>query len=404
MSEYSYRAIDPAGRERRGRVSAGSDGEARTQLVRRRLYVVSIDPASDRGAPKASLLQRGGALSHRQLALFTRQLATLAQVCPLEEALRTAARQNDAVRARGVIEAIHGGVVEGLPLSEAMRREPRSFPPLYRAMVSAGEGSGQLGDVLERLAKLLERQAELRAKVLAAVAYPAVLALVAMIVVILLMVSVVPRIVEQFSTMEQELPLLTRLVMGASRFAANWWWAVALAVAACGVLVWMALKRDDVRLRADRLLLSLPLFGRLIRDLNAARMARTLASMVASRLPLVEGLQLTRDTVGNRALRAANGQMIEVVRGGGSLSGAMRASGLFPPLLVSMTASGETAGRLDTMLERAADHLDREFDKFTATALALLEPAIIVIMGVVVALIILAILLPILQLQSLTGF
>ena len=164
-----------------------------------------------------------------------------------------------------------------------------------------------------------------------------------------------------------------------------------------------ALRREPLRLRFDTFLLRTPFLGRLIRDLNAARLARTLSTMVSSRLPLLDGLRLTRDTVGNRALRLANDQMIDQVRSGGSLSGAMRASGVFPPLLVYLTASGESAGQLELMLERAADYLEREFDNFTTTALSLLEPLIIVVMGGVVAVIILSILLPILQLQNLAG-
>jgi general secretion pathway protein F len=163
------------------------------------------------------------------------------------------------------------------------------------------------------------------------------------------------------------------------------------------------LRQPAIRLAADRRLLRLPLIGRLLRDLNAARFARTLSTMVASRLPIIDGLRLVVPTINNRALRAATEDIMTSVRGGGSLSGAMRSSGVFPPLLVYLTASGESAGALDLMLERAADYLEREFDRFTATTMALIEPAIIIVMGVVVALIILSILLPILQLQQLTG-
>jgi len=174
-----------------------------------------------------------------------------------------------------------------------------------------------------------------------------------------------------------------------------------LGLAAFGL--WRALKVERFRYRFDSVLLRLPLLGRLIRDLHAARMARTLSTMVASRLPLMEGLSLTTQTVHNRVLRQASEEIVEAIRGGGSLSAALRRAGVFPPLLVYLTASGESAGRLDTMLERAADYLEREFDSFTSAALAMLEPVIIIAMGGIVAVIILSILLPILQLQSLTG-
>nr|HMS19933.1 type II secretion system F family protein [Sphingorhabdus sp.] len=201
----------------------------------------------------------------------------------------------------------------------------------------------------------------------------------------------------------QQLPTITRIVIGLSSFLASYWWAILLLIAVAAVTATAALRREDIRLRFDSFLLRLPFIGRLIRDLNAARLARTLSTMVSSRLPLLDGLRLTRDTVGNRALRVANDQMIEQVRTGGSLSGAMRTAGVFPPLLVYLTASGEGSGQLELMLERAADYLEREFDNFTTTALSLLEPLIIVAMGGIVAVIILSILLPILQLQNLAG-
>jgi general secretion pathway protein F len=234
-------------------------------------------------------------------------------------------------------------------------------------------------------------------------AYPAVLAVVSVLVVIALMIFVVPRMVEQFDTVGQKLPMLTRIIIGMSELMRDYWWVIAGVLALVAVLLWQCLANEALRLRMDRRLLRLPIAGRLIRDVHAANLARNLSTMVAARLPLVEGLALAKETVGNRALRAASGDIIEAVRGGGSLSRAMQASGLFPPLLVYLTASGESSGRLDTMLERAAEYLEREFDSKSATTIALLEPAVIVIMGVVVALIVLSVLLPILQLESLAA-
>ena len=405
MSDFAYVALDTAGRERRGSVRAESAEEARAKLGARRLFVVRVDAASGSAVPP--LLSRNligrRRLGAKQLTIFTRQLATLAMVSPLEEALRTIARQTEKEQVRNILMSVHGSVLEGRRLSEAMGRESASFPPLYRGMVSAGEGSGTLPVILERLADLLERQAQVRSKVLSAVAYPIVLAIVATFVVFALMVFVVPKVVEQFEDVGQTLPLLTRMVIGLSDFLASWWWALFLLLGLALFGAGRALRDEGLRLRADRALLRLPLFGRLLRDLHAARMARTLSTMVASRLPLLEGLRLTTQTVHNRALRQATGEIAESVRTGGSLSGALKKAGIFPPLLVYLAASGEASGRLDLMLERAADYLEREFDSFTATALALLEPAIIIVMGAVVALIVLSILLPILQLDTLAG-
>jgi general secretion pathway protein F len=406
MPDFAYVGLDTAGRERSGHVRADTKEAAREQLTQRRLYVVRIEPAVEgAGAP---LVSRTGLFSRRkmgvkQVTLFTRQLATLVTVSPLEEALRTVSRQAEREEVRRVLGNVHAGVVEGLRLSDAMAREGASFPPLYRAMVAAGEASGTLPQILERLANLMERQAQVRGKVLSTLAYPIILAIVASFVVFALMIFVVPKVVEQFQDIGQQLPLLTRMVIGVSHFLAAWWWALLLGLAV-GALLWVqALKDEGFRMKFDRFVLRLPLVGRLIRDLHAARMARTLSTMVASRLPLLEGLKLTTSTVHNRVLRAASAEIAETVRTGGSLSGALRKAGIFPPLLVYLAASGEASGKLDVMLERAADYLEREFDAFTTTALSLLEPAIIIVMGAVVALIVLSIVLPILQLDTLAG-
>lgn len=408
MPDFSYAAIDTAGRERRGRLSAADREAARAALLDRKLFPVRIDDARGGGNGEAvPLLQRNISfrrhLSAKQLTLFTRQIATLSQVAPLEEALRTIGRQSEQEHVRRILARVHAGVVEGRRLSEAMGLEPGSFPPLYRAMVSAGESSGTLPDILERLAGLQERQAVVRGKVLAAIAYPASLAVVATVVVISLMIFVVPKVVEQFEDMGQQLPLLTRIIIGLSDFLAGYWWLLLGLIGLGGFLMWRALQDEAFRLRFDTRLLTLPLIGRLLRDLHAARLARTLSTMVASKLPVIEGLALTARTVHNRRLRAASEEIVEAIREGGSLSAALRRSGVFPPLLVYMAAGGESSGRLDLMLERAADYLEREFDSFTATALSLLEPGIIILMGGIVAMIVLSILLPILQLDTLAG-
>ena len=407
MADFDYLVLDPAGRERRGQVAAATLEDARSRLGAKKFYVVSLEQATP-GASRTAPLMSFEALTRRRLSgkaltLFTRQLATLALVTPLEEALRTIGQQSEDEKVQAVLERVHAGVLEGRRLSDSMGREAKSFPPLYRAMVAAGESAGTLPEILERLADLQERQAAIRSKVTTALAYPIVLAFVASFVVMALMIWVVPKVVEQFDTVGQTLPLLTRIVMAISGFLASYWWALLLALGVVSFLIWRALQDEAIRLRFDTAWLKFPLIGRLTRDLHAARMARTLSTMVASRLPLLEGLILTGQTIHNRRLKTASDDIIDAVRGGGSLSAALRRAAIFPPLLVYLTVSGESSGQLDKMLERAADYLEREFDGFTATALSLLEPAIIVIMGVVVAAIVLSILLPILQLETLAG-
>ena len=405
MADFAWRAIDTGGRERHGRIVAPTQDEARSRLESRRLYVVAVDKAGEGPGPSlaATLLHRRPRLGARELTLFTRQFSTLVQVMPIEEALRSIARQAGKPRAMAVIGAVHASVLSGHRLADALAVEAPSFPPLYRAMVAAGEASGSLPEILARVADLQERQAEVRNKLTTALAYPAALAVVAAGVVLALMLFVVPRIVDQFETVGQQLPLLTRVVIGTSRFIGAWWWAM-LAGFAAAVAIFLRLIADPRRrLAFDRRLLRLPLIGGLMRDVHAARMARTLAKMVESRLPLVEGIAMTVPTIRNRALRHATQVIVDDIRGGSSLSASLERSGLFPAILIHMAASGEAAGRVDEMLERAADYLEREFDSFTATMLSLLEPAVIVVMGGIVAIIILAILLPVLQLDTLAG-
>lgn len=404
MAEFDYVAIDPAGKERKGALKAQTLEDARAKLDARKLFIVELSVGAVEVARKRTGLSlRTPRLSPKELTLFTRQLATLTQVSPLEESLRTIGRQSEQDHVRLIVGKVHGGVMEGRRLAEALGVEPKSFPPLYRAMISAGESSGSLPAIMERLSDLMERQAQMRSKVLTAIAYPSVLASFAVLVVAALMIFVVPKVVEQFDTVGQELPLLTRMVMGLSAFLAGWWWLLLILAGLAALGFWRAMRNERFHYRFDAMLLGLPVIGKLTRDLHAARMARTLSTMVASRLPLLEGLTLTANTVHNRVLRHASDDIVEAIRGGGSLSAALRRAGVFPPLLVYLAASGESAGRLDTMLERAADYLEREFDAFTSTALAMLEPIIIIMMGAIVAVIILSILLPILQLQSLTG-
>ncbi len=402
MPTYSYVALDTLGKTRSGELSAANEASARADLERRRLLTVRI-AASDRGHDTRTAMDitgRARKLSTKALTLFTRQLATLIAVAPLEEALRSIATQSEQKHVQTILWRVHAGVVEGRRLGDAMALEPKSFPPLYRAMVAAGEGSGGMTEILERLADLLERQAEVRGKVIAALVYPAMLAATSLLVILGLMTFVIPKVVEQFEHMGQTLPLLTRIIIGLSEFLTSYGLLFMLLIAAGGLLFWRGLKNDDFHYKFDAWLLGLPVAGRLLRDLHAARLARTLSTMVANGMPLLDGLVVTARTINNRVVRKACSDMVDSIREGGSLSGSMRRTGLFPPLLVHMASSGESSGRLELMLARAADYLEREFDTFTNAALSMLEPIIIIFMGGVVALIVLSILLPILQLDT----
>ncbi|MCL1529545.1 type II secretion system inner membrane protein GspF [Xanthomonas nasturtii] len=397
MPQFDYTVLDLQGRNRHGVISADSVHSARARLEQRQWVPVRVEAA----AATAGTAVRAARFSGKDLVLFTRQLSTLVETAPLEEALRTIGTQSERRGVRQVTSQTHALVLEGFRLSDAMARQGKAFPALYRAMVAAGESAGALPQVLERLADLLERQAQVRSELQSALVYPAALALTAGAVVIVLMTFVVPKVVDQFDSMGRALPWLTRAVIGVSQFLLHAGIPLLIALAVAAVAALHMLKRPALRLAADRALLRAPLLGRLIRDLHAARMARTLAIMVNSGLPLMEGLMIAARTVDNRALRLATDSMVTAIREGGSLAAAMKRAGVFPPTLLYMASSGENSGRLAPMLERAADYLEREFASFTTAAMSLLEPAIIVLLGGVVAVIVLSILLPILQFNTL---
>jgi general secretion pathway protein F len=283
-----------------------------------------------------------------------------------------------------------------------MARLGKTFPPTYRAMVAAGESSGSLPQVLERLADLLERKQDMQAKVSSALVYPLVLAVVALAVIVALMTFVVPRVVEQFDTSGQQLPALTNGMIAISNLMLHWGWAIALGLAVLLLLAAWMLTQPGPRLTFDGMVMKLPVAGRVIRNMESAALARALATMTGSGLPVLEALHLSGKAAGNAVIRSAVQDMAVQVQEGMGLSSSLRRVKVFPPLLVHLAASGESSGKLEPMLERAADYLERDVRTTTSIALSLLEPAIIVIMGGIVCLVILSILLPILQINTLS--
>ncbi|MEM9877972.1 MAG: type II secretion system inner membrane protein GspF [Pseudomonadota bacterium] len=410
MASFAYRAVDASGAEIAGRLAAQSRAHAEQQLSKKRLAVITLEQTQQAAAPDngAKGAPRGGPfglftqkLSPKQHSLFTRQLATLVAVMPLEEALNTLVEQSENDGQRHVLSRIHQRVAEGYKLSAALALEEKSFSSMYTSMVAAGEASGGLAQVLDNLADLADRQAEVKSKLIAALAYPAALALVALAVVIAMMTLVVPRLVEQFDSIGQALPLLTRAVIAVSDLLVGYGWLILAGLVLAGIGFLRALKRERFRLWFDSWLLKLPLVGGVLRRTAAARLARTLSVMLANGMPLVDGLAATSQTIANRRMRAAYQSVMGAIKEGSTISAALARTGLCPPILIHMAASGEQSGRLAELLERAGETLEREFDAASATVLGLLEPAIIVIMGGLVTLIVLAILMPILQLNVL---
>lgn len=398
MPTFEFSAIDRSGRTRTGAL-ASSDGEAARRTLERRGLVATQITAGTNARTTASV--RPIRLGAGALALITRQMATLTTVAPVEEALRSLAEQAESRKQCELLSRMHTGVVEGQRLSDAMARLGPAFPPTYRAMVAAGEASGSLPQVLERLADLLEKKQDMQAKVSSALVYPIVLAVVALGVIVALMTFVVPRVVEQFDVSGQRLPDITNAMIAISNLMLHWGWAIMLAIAVSLAIFAWALSRPGPRLAFDGMVLKLPIVGRVIRNVESASLARSLATMIGSGLPVLEALNLAGRTAGNTAIRAAANDMAVQVHEGMGLSSALRRAKVFPPLLVHLAASGENSGKLEPMLDRAADYLERDVRSATSVALSLLEPAIILIMGGIVCLVILSILLPILQINTL---
>ncbi|WP_288476944.1 type II secretion system inner membrane protein GspF [uncultured Pseudomonas sp.] len=392
MPAYRYLALDGDGRRQRDVIQAESERHARQLLRERGLFPREV---------QASGPVRGGRLDANSRTDFTRQLATLVGAAiPLAEALQMLERQSRQAALKALLLDLLGQVREGYTLADSLGRHPGTFDPLYLTLVAAGERAGRLGPVLERLADYLERVQRQRHKARTALIYPLALALVSIAVVAGLMTFVVPKLTEQFIHSGLQLPWITcALVAVSDGLLVFGPWLLGLLVLA-GVGLQRLLRQVLWRRRWHRQLLRLPRLGELLRTLDSARLTRSLAILVGSGIPVLEGLQVSRATLSNQVLGDALDAAIEQVTAGTGLGRALDRTAVFPPLLVNMVASGEASGTLDAMLERVADAQERDFNQQVDLALALFEPVLILILGGVVLAIVLAILLPIMQLNQ----
>ncbi|MBI1392527.1 MAG: type II secretion system protein GspF [Alphaproteobacteria bacterium] len=399
---FEYEALDGGGRVRKGVVSAETPRLARAELRRLKLTPVAMTAARERDRTSE---RRGNArISSAQLVTLTRQLAVLVGASiPIEEALNAVAMQVDRPNVRRRLTAARERVLEGRTFADALRQDGGSFSDLYCAVVAAGEASGKLDGTLDRLATMLEKNRSMRSKAIGALIYPAVLFLFAGGVVGALMTQVVPRIIEQFQSFDAELPAVTLLVVAMSGFLADYGLILIASIALALVGLWRALKVKPFRRQFDKALLATPVIGGLLRGLDGARFARTLSTLFGGDAPLLDSLTGARRTILNVHIGERVDAAIDQVREGASLAAAIRRADALPPMMTHMVAAGERAGSLPKLLDKAAEELEEEFDSASTIALRLLEPAVIVVMGGFVLLITLAIMLPILRLNSLAA-
>lgn len=403
MPAFEYEAIDGGGRVKKGVVSADNARMARKEL--RRLSLTPIELSAPRSKEVVAPGKRAAKkITPPELVVITRQLSVLVGAgTPLEEALNAVALQTDKEGVRKRLLSVREGVIEGRRFADAMAEDKKSFPDLYRAVVAAGETSGDLAGVLDRLATMLEKNRAMKNKALASLIYPAALALVASLVIAALMTQVVPNIVEQFSTFNAELPFITAVIVSISNFLSSYGLFLLLGIVVFAIAFWRLLLIPSFRLSYDKWVLSLPLIGRLMRGLDGARFARTLSTLFAGGAPLLESLQGARRTVGNTHIREKLDGSITMVREGASIAAALKRANALPPMMTHMVAAGERAGEVPKLLDKAAVQLEEEFDTASTVALRLLEPAIIIVMGGIVMAIVIAILLPILRLNALAS-
>ncbi|WP_101675675.1 type II secretion system inner membrane protein GspF [Alloalcanivorax mobilis] len=403
MPAFEFRSLDHRGKVKRGTTEADSARQVRQQLRAKGWVPLEVSEARDRhtGGGFSARFSGSGKLKGGEQALITRQMATLLKSgLPVEQALGAVAKQAGNPRVERIVMAVRAKVLEGFSLAKALTEYPRAFPEMYRATVAAGEQSGHLEQVLEQLADYLETRDDTGRTVSQAMIYPAFIMVFSVLIIGFLMAFVVPKMVAVFANREQALPFVTVAVIALSDFVRAWGWLVALIVIGAIFAFARAMRDDGFRMRVHRRLATLPLIGTMMRASDSARLASTMSILGRSGVPLVDALFIASQVVGNLAIREAVQNAAARVREGGNLSRALDKSGYFPPMLVQMIASGETSGELDNMLSRAADYQERELNSTIQTMVGLLGPMMLLMMAGFVILIVLAVMLPIMQMNN----
>jgi general secretion pathway protein F len=402
VGAFEYVALDAGGRERKGVLEGDTARQVRQLLRERQLLPVSVSEVAQKEAKRQRSFSLTRHVSAADLALLTRQLATLVRAgLPLEESLLAVSQQTEKPRVQSILLGVRSRVMEGHTLADGFAEFPRVFPEIYRATVSAGEQSGHLDTVLERLADYTESREAIRQKIMGAMLYPILLTLMCFAIVIGLMTYVVPKVVEVFENSSAKLPLITQVLIATSDFFRDYliWMLVGIALAVFGFTRW--LRNPEARRRFHRLQLRTPIVGKLARGFNTARFTRTLSILTASSVPVLEALRIAGEVVTNLPMRDAVVAAAQRVREGAPIGRSLATSKLFPPMTIHLISSGESSGELESMLERAAISQERELEGLLAALVGLLGPLLIVLMGLFVMGIVFAMLLPIFQLNTL---
>ncbi len=407
MAAYSYKALNEEGKTVKGLLEGDSERHVRSLLRAQRLKPLEVVSASgsekveSKEAPSLFSKGRGGKLNTRELCMVTRQLASLVKSgLPLDEALHACAKQSQKTKVKRVILQVRTKVLEGLSLAQAMADNPAAFDDMYRALVRAGEGSGYLSQVLERLAEYTQSSQVLKQRIKMAMIYPIVMLIVSLGVIIGMMVFVVPELTGIFAQNKTELPALTKGLIACSNFFVNYGLYLLVVIVAAVIGFKQYLRSEKNKRKWDEIKLKLPVLGELIQQINSARFAATLSLLSASGVPLLQSLGIASQVMTNKILQEACEQVSNTVREGVSLSRALEQAKYFPPLLIQLVASGETNGTLPQQLDNASRDQERDLEMMLGVAMSLLEPATIVFMGSVVGLIVMAVLTPIFEMTK----
>ena len=406
MAAFAYKAINAKGKNTSGVLEGDNARQIRQQLREKGLVPMEVEQVAEKSSGSSS----GGfqlfkpRISANDLALLTRQLATLIEsALPIEEALLAVAEQSEKTRQKNMMMAVRSKVVEGHTLADALAEFPSVFDDLFRAMVAAGEKSGHLDTVLNRLADYTERRQQTRSQIIQALIYPAIMMFFAMMIVVVLLTVVVPKIVGQFDHMGQDLPTITTVLISVSEWMQQYGLYLLVAIMLLIVLFQRLVQQPAIKLRYHRFMLKLPLVGKVARGLNTARFARTLSILTASAVPLLESMRISTDVLQNVYIKERISEAAVNVKEGSSLRAALDNTKIFPPMMMHMIASGERSGELQQMLSRSADNQDREFEALIGVSLKVFEPVLIVSMAAVVLFIVMAIIQPILALNNMVN-